>query len=181
MVQAIRRFIPGGYEPITRDGLPGVVYADELHGIAYRGRSSKPAWHYRFRSVQERDREIDRFFSEIAEYEKYKERRRQERRAFVPSVKAGVVLYASWGYDQTNVDFFIVVGVAGRKVTLQEIGSKTVRSAGFMCGYVAPVPDFRRGKPFSRLIQPGNAVRIDDVRSAFPLEEKEEVFSSWYA
>lgn len=45
-----------------------------------------------------------------------------------PTPKIGDILYASWGYDQTNVDFYEVVGItkSGASVKVVEIGSKRV-------------------------------------------------------
>lgn len=56
--------------------------------------------------------------------------------------KVGDILNNSWGYDQTNVEFFEVVALAGKSmVELREIGKAMVPgSDGFMSGSVVPVP-----------------------------------------
>jgi hypothetical protein len=40
-----------------------------------------------------------------------------------PQAKVGDILYTSWGYDQTNVDFYQVVRVKGSAVYVREIGA----------------------------------------------------------
>lgn len=47
-------------------------------------------------------------------------------------VKVGDIFYTSWGYDQTNVDWFQVVDVSatGKTVTLVEIGAIAEDSDG---------------------------------------------------
>lgn len=54
----------------------------------------------------------------------------------------GDILCNSWGYDQTNVEWFEVVALAGKSmVVLREIESRVVPgSEGFMSGSVVPVP-----------------------------------------
>lgn len=46
-------------------------------------------------------------------------------------VEVGSVFYSSWGYDQTNVDFYAVIGItpSGKSVRLVPIG-KRVRGNG---------------------------------------------------
>lgn len=53
--------------------------------------------------------------------------------------KVGDCLYQSWGYDQTNIDFFEVVEVLPKSVKIRRIGEKMVKgSEGFMCENVVP-------------------------------------------
>jgi len=53
--------------------------------------------------------------------------------------KIGDVLYQSWGYDQTNIDFFEVVGIGEKSVKVRAISQNMVEgSDGFMCENVTP-------------------------------------------
>ena len=61
------------------------------------------------------------------------------------SVKVGDLFYSSWGYDQTNVEFFKVVGLtkSGKSAKIRQIGSKTKEgSEGYMSDSAIPDPDF---------------------------------------
>jgi len=53
-----------------------------------------------------------------------------------PTVKVGDVFYRSWGYDQTQVNWAVVVGLtpSGKSVRLQEIG-------GVEAGHASVLPD----------------------------------------
>lgn len=53
-------------------------------------------------------------------------------------VSVGDILEYSWGYDQTNVDFFQVVKVSGSSLRLRPIQSK-VSETGFMSGNSVPL------------------------------------------
>ena len=58
-----------------------------------------------------------------------------------PTLKVGDVMYSSWGYDQTNVDFYKVVRATAKSVWLISIGASAVEgSEGFMCNRVLPDP-----------------------------------------
>lgn len=58
------------------------------------------------------------------------------------SVKVGDIFSMSWGYDQTNVNYFQVTRVTPKGVYIREIGSRSVPGTqGFMCETVRPVKD----------------------------------------
>lgn len=51
----------------------------------------------------------------------------------VAPVKVGDIFASSWGYDQTNVDFYEVVGVtpSGKSVRIVSIGKEIVEQDGY--------------------------------------------------
>lgn len=61
----------------------------------------------------------------------------------IAAVEVGDVFEYSWGYDQTNVDYFEVIAVtpSGKSVRLRPIGARSVpHSEGFMSDRCVPVP-----------------------------------------
>ncbi|WP_370791031.1 hypothetical protein [Bilophila wadsworthia] len=66
-------------------------------------------------------------------------------------MKQGDILVSSWGYEQTNVDFYEVVKVTAKTVTLIPIERK-VQLKGFMRYEATPVPGSGKGKAFRRRI-----------------------------
>lgn len=52
--------------------------------------------------------------------------------------KVGDILYSSWGYDQTNIEFFKVVKVSEFSVWIQQVGSKIVEVTGWAHENVVP-------------------------------------------
>ena len=50
----------------------------------------------------------------------------------------GDILYSSWGYDQTNIDFYQVVKVTAKTITVKEINYKSDYDSS-MSGYKVPV------------------------------------------
>lgn len=84
--------------------------------------------------------------------------------------KVGDILYSSWGYDQTNIDFYEVRRVMGSMIVIQGLKSKIVRSSGDT-DYVVPVTGQYKGAPLRRKFVPrwsgkGYAVRIEFSISA---------------
>ena len=76
----------------------------------------------------------------------YKEQRKQAKleakKKFQNPYKVGDILHHSWGYDQTNCDFYQVVEVKPASVILRKIGTKTVPgSEGFMSDSRLPEKD----------------------------------------
>ena len=45
------------------------------------------------------------------------------------NAKVGDIYYTSWGYDQTNVDFYQIVSKKGHTFKVQKIGSKIVQES----------------------------------------------------
>lgn len=54
--------------------------------------------------------------------------------------KVGDIVYNSWGFDQTNIDWYRVEKVSPKFVTIVEIKGKLKDGEeGFMCGHSIPV------------------------------------------
>lgn len=58
-------------------------------------------------------------------------------------ILVGDVFYSSWGYDQTNIDYYKVTSISktGKTCYVVRIASKTVKHTGFMSEMVAPDPE----------------------------------------
>lgn len=71
------------------------------------------------------------------------------------TIKVGDVIEYSWGYDQTNVQFFKAVKTTPKTVWLVELKSKTTESKPqSMTGHVMPEGNMEEGaEVFSKRIQ----------------------------
>jgi hypothetical protein len=67
-----------------------------------------------------------------------------------PAIAVGAILECSWGYEQTNIDFYEVVKVTKASVVLRKIASECVRETGWASAEVVPVPGKYVGKEFRR-------------------------------
>lgn len=86
-------------------------------------------------------------------YKDQRKRAKQEaRKRFQNPYKVGDILHHSWGYDQTDCDFYQVVEVKPASVVLRKIGANTVPgSEGFMCESLMPEKDAFITKGFQAL------------------------------
>jgi hypothetical protein len=67
--------------------------------------------------------------------------------------QVGDILFSSWGYDQTNVDFYEVRKVTGSMVVLQKLQNKVVRDSGPTV-YVVPALGQYKGELLRRKFGP---------------------------
>lgn len=56
--------------------------------------------------------------------------------ASMEDIEVGTIFCASWGYDQTNVDFYKVIRKTAAMVEVVEVGQKMLEATGFMAEYV---------------------------------------------
>ncbi len=171
--------------PMVPEGTDLAIWTWEENGvpfgIAFAGKANKPLWHHRFRNESQRQKTIDDSIDSRKRVIEYKQQRQKERREFQHTLKVGDVLYSSWGYDQTNVDFYEVTDVKGKHVILREIGKKVVRSET-ATDYVAAVPGSYKGPPMRRMPRGSGSsvsVRIDSVQTAYPWDGKPKYQTGW--
>jgi len=137
-------------QPKATDGVVFYAYerGDAIYGLAFIGKRTKPEFHYRYRTEAERTKRFEDTLSGVLANEEFKAKRRAER-AKPHNLEVGMILYGSWGYEQTNVDFFEVVRATKRSVWVEEIGSQTATDAGngaWMTDRVVPNLEARTGK-----------------------------------
>jgi len=149
------RYIPAGYVlSYIHEGTKFVVYQHEqegrLYAIAYAGKATRPTWHYRFKSAESLAKQIEETVSGLEAHKTAVKARRAARYA-AHGLKGGEIFRTSWGYDQTNVEYYQVVGINGQSVELCEVAQMR-EVTGFMSGECAPVPGQFIGKPFTRQV-----------------------------
>ncbi len=74
-----------------------------------------------------------------AQKETREEVKKQVASTFEHGFKEGDILYASWGYEQTNIDFYQITGVKGKFATLKEIKGEIVQASTQDSGRVKPL------------------------------------------
>ena len=175
-----QRYIPEGYELSWDDQDLGIqVYYKNtpcISAICFVGRAINPTWHYRFKDGQQRINEVTRTFKNVAERAEYKAARKAKAAEAQANhgVKVGDVFRSSWGYDQTNVDYYQVVAVGKKTATFCKIAQLS-ESDGFLQGNCVPAPNQFIGKPFKKLIQKSSAessayIKIYSFANAYKIE-----------
>ena len=96
-----------------------------------------------------------------------------------PHITPGTIYVSSWGWEQTNVDYYKVTKRTAKTITLQGIGSKLTQQLTAMSETVAPDPDSVTGAPFRRKLVFGDRVNIDSVRGAGPWNGEAHFQTHW--
>jgi len=97
-------------------------------------------------------------------------------------VKINDIFVNTWGYEQTNVDFYKVVGLTKKSVKIQQLKQKTTET-GFMCGNTFPLNEFEDDKVLTKRIQYDSEGKVF-VRMPYgwcDLWEGKPESCSWYA
>nr|WP_323086585.1 hypothetical protein [Providencia alcalifaciens] len=100
------------------------------------------------------------------------------------SVSVNDVFVSSWGYEQTNVNFYQVIALHGKKtVTVREIRAETVLDSA-MSGKKKPVLNDFIAEPLRRQVKEHGSeplIKIEEYEQAsLTSVDKEHFFSSWY-
>jgi hypothetical protein len=169
---------------ITRE----VAANGSIYGKATRVKTGKEGWHFRFRSVEQREAKIAEFKSD--EKAKVKARadkvaaNRTARQGFVNPYKPADVFCYSWGYDQTNVEWFQCVGVGPRSVILRPIDGTLTTREGYsdMSGWTEPKPGEFTGQPFRVNIQIRDGSHwLPAAHGNYNAWDGKQKYVSWYA
>jgi len=175
-----QRYIPEGYELSWDDQELGIqIYYKEsptIGGLCFVGRAINPTWHYRFKTAEQRQAEVTKTFEWVhAHAERKAERKAKAKEASANhGVKVGDVFLSSWGYDQTNVDYYQVLSVSNKTATFCKIAQLS-ESDGYLQGNCVPAPNQFIGKPFKKLIQKssvdsGAFIKIASYANAYKIE-----------
>ena len=110
---------------------------------------------YQFGTEQKRSEWVIKQANKIFETERkaieYRNEKKEGAKAAIENGAVGIgsIFSFSWGYDQTNVDFFEVVAAKGSTVTVREIGQRRERTSGD-CGKCVPTKGQFKGEPMQK-------------------------------
>ena len=130
------------------------------YGIKTRGKNkgAKKVFQNYYFSTEARREEWANEIVNAANIRKARKKQEAETKAellnnFVNPFQVGDLLYSSWGYEQTNIDFFKVVAVKNKTITIVPIGQNVVKgSEGFMSELVTPDADYICGGEIKKQI-----------------------------
>lgn len=164
--------------------------SDDRFGLRVYNLNAKKAYHQlkhhiSFRSVSSRQDWITAFKMRVEDWEAEKIKRANERKSFVNPAQVGDILVSTWGYDQTNVDFYQVTAVKGKTVTIRELKQKSTGYTGNgMADHRLPLKDeFTNAEPMTKIVRKGYQSKYcvgTTYHTATPWDGKPE-YNSWYA
>lgn len=162
---------------------PVVVYFAECtngrpYAVAFYGKQSAPAINAQYRNAESRAKHIADYIAACERSVAAKADAAAKRKAFRHTLTVGAILSTSWGYDQTNVEFFQVVALVGSTMVLvREIAQED----GPMSGTCTAVRDKFVGDARRHRVLEGNAL---DIHGGFgyarPWDGEPERWSSYH-
>ena len=150
-------YVPKHYETLIK--VPGTTlefYAiSDTIGMGFSGKKAKYDFYAQFKTPELMQNHFHDWAKKHFDREEYKKKQKAKKKAAIEekakAIKVGDIYYTSWGYEQTNVEFYKVVEIKGKKVTLIEVAEKIAETDG-ACDYVVPVPEAEIGEPFTRMV-----------------------------
>lgn len=95
-------------------------------------------------------------------------------------IQAGDIFYTSWGYEQTNVEFYQVIRATEKTVWIREIHGTT---SGGWSGHTEPAKDsFVSDKVLRRKIKGGESpfFSVNEVADAWPYDGQPLYYSHYH-
>lgn len=146
---------------------PAVVYLFDLHGglaaKGFAGKAAKPSFFYTFKTPARRWQYIGEWLRSQDLSQQSRDARKAEKQAFVHSLKVGDILNTSWGYDQTNIEFFQVVRLVAKSMVIVRELAQDSEQTGFDSGSCVPVAGKFIGPELRKRVLEGNTLDIHNA------------------
>lgn len=132
----------------------------------YCGKRQKPDGYYRFPQGRgAAGRAIKAYFEDVQANEKTKADYKNRMDAEADQVEVGGIYYTSWGYDQTNIDYYQVVGRTAKMVKYIAIG-KSIYDTDCPAQDICVADPMIKGKEIHTAKINGNGWRISSFEFA---------------
>ena len=116
-----------------------------------KSRFPKPELNYLYPTQEAAQLAENNFFAKVARIQEKRnenaQAKKEARKNLVNPYQVGQILWDSWGYEQTNIDFYQVVEVKPRSVVIRKIAQDIVESTGWASENVKPARNQFIGKP----------------------------------
>ena len=148
-------------------GLEVYVSPNGLVALGFKGKQVKASFHYRFKTAEAIKNYVDSFVRGVEKIAADKAAAKAERKATVRALEVGDVMVSSWGYEQTNIDYYQVIGLVGKaSVLLQEIAKEKHTDVRGDTGKCVPVLNKFIGVAFTKKVNNGVRVTLTSFSSA---------------
>lgn len=158
------------YTNLTDEEAIVFVHKQKMIATAFSGKKATQDWSYRFRDERERRKYIQDYFVKCKQSQELKIERAaariKKKKEFFASIKEGDIFVDSWGYDQTNIDYYVVTKKLKASIKIKQIG-KNVEYGEFSTNKVTPNPlhFLSSGEEMTKIPQDGY-IKINGYRYA---------------
>lgn len=172
-------YVKAGAVKVASKKSSAVAYLCDIAGTArcyavgFYGKAEKPSFNYSFKDAEKRAKWVAAWFVKMDGWAEYKASSKASAKAALAAphgLKVDDVLVCMWGYDQTNVDYFQIVELVGkRSVKIRPIGCERLETLS-MQGESVPAVGAFKGEPMLKKVLVGDRVRIYSFATASKLE-----------
>ena len=149
----------------------------------WMGKAGRPSAYYSFRDMTVAQNNLAAYWKRAEEAMGQRDTRKRERSEQRANLRAadhyvvGDVIYNSWGYDQTNIDYFQVVEVKAKSIVIREIAQNRSQT-GYMSGEAQPIRNKFCGEPITKVIGLRGGISFDHGAGA-KWDGKAKYYSSY--
>jgi hypothetical protein len=155
--------------------------------LGFHGKTQKPSIHFHYNDEAQRNSSVERWLKAVEEKQKRMAARRKERFA-QHTLSVDDILICSWGWEQTNVDFYKVKKSVGKNtvelVRIKAISDPNGQGARFeMQDRAVPDPTAEFGSVFRARVDMTNgspSITMGHRQFAY-LWDGKPAHRSWYA
>jgi len=155
-------YIPKGSKEIKAAKTDAVAYINDYAdgtkytAMVFGGKRSKYDKYYGFKTKEARDDYVIKYFTDQENLALSKKKWAEDKKAQAEENQAnyqvGDILVSSWGYDQTNIDYYQVIERTAKMATIQKICKEFLDSGYPSEDKVIPLKDSFVGKPKKKKI-----------------------------
>lgn len=179
------------YERENRGRFPNHGFAVLYEKATPKGKyaKSKTIEHFVQKSYEDCEKYVTDLYKAIYDRVKRNEQEKAEKREAQKNLKAidhyqvGSIIYDSWGYEQTNIDFYQVKKVTAKSIVVQRIGSSQVEdsmySHGMACEVVAVPDSFLEGHE-EIVLRVNHRGGLNSKHGSFSKWDGTPKYKSWY-
>jgi len=180
-------YIPSNATTVSPEGVNAVAYYYDLDSstpaaIIFIGKSKKPSKHLCFRTEERREEWTQDIFENVKANTEAKEARAAKDKAAkaeaADTVQVGDVFSSSWGYDQTNVDFYKCVAKRGQMLDVIKVGS-LVDHSDQGSDYLLPDVACEIGEVMTKRVNQHGGFKVESFANAYPFDGKPEYQTAW--
>lgn len=160
-------YVPKGAVKVADKNSTAVAYVYEktrstggklVGAVFFAGKRNKPDAHHSYSTPERREAAIKRYFEAERMSDESKAKARAERRK-PHTYEVGDILVSSWGYEQTNIDFYQVTAVTAGTLKLRALKQER-NASGWERGTCMPIRDAFIGDETTHRVSGGNSVRV---------------------
>ncbi len=149
--------------------------------LTYVGKRGKENSRYYYVDEKQRQAALTRFIEGVVYRQEQKEAAVAERKSSTTKLNVGDVVYTSWGYDQTNIDYFMITEISKTKksVKVSKMTQAIRQATGPDSADVVPTLDtLDPGGRWFRTWGDYNVTNVDGSHTGYPWDGKPN-YSSW--